>query len=102
MAKDKKHEIKGLPTPKEPGQNEEAVLQANMQAARNCPHCGREGRVVSNHLGINGHCGPCKIHWPISNSALRPEVPASTQRGISKQTSVEPDWSTAFDRDIGD
>jgi len=97
----------GLPKPKTgpeslpeiPTTPLEAVskLDANVDKARLCPKCGREGRVVSNRLGVNVHCGPCKIHWPITNSPLRPETPSAVPRGFSKHTLVEPDWNMAFD-----
>jgi len=108
MSKPKVHrKPKGLPTPKEtpPGlpsvrsasQEEVAGLDTNIRNARICPGCGREGRAVSNRLGVNVHCGPCKRHWPITNSALRPETSEALPRGFSKQTRVEPNWSIAFD-----
>jgi hypothetical protein len=81
---------------------QETNFRNNLEAARKCPGCGRPGRVVSNNNGVNVFCGPCKRHWPISNSPLRPELPGSPQRGLHKVTSVEPDWNIAFDRDVGD
>ena len=93
----------GLPEPKATSDSrEESNLLANIEANRKCPKCHREGRIVSNNNGVNGFCGPCQIHWPITNSPLRPEIPGSPQRGLHKETSIEPDWSIAFDRDIGD
>lgn len=93
----------GLPNPKATGDSvQEANLQASIDKARLCPKCSRPGRIVSNNCGVNGHCGPCQIHWPITNSPLRPEVPGSPMRGLHKVTAVEPDWGIAFDRDIGD
>ncbi len=97
----------GLPKPKDGPQSLPAVestnasppssLDENMKNARICPSCGREGRVVSNRLGVNVYCGPCKRHWPISNGPLRPESPACLPRGFRKQTHVEPNWDAAFD-----
>lgn len=93
----------GLPEPKVTTDSvQEANLQSNIERARKCPKCGRDGRVVSNNCGVNVFCGPCKIHWPIANSPLQPELPLSVPRGLHKETRVEPDWSSAFDRDLGD
>lgn len=72
-------------------------LDNAVDRSRMCPKCGKPGRIVSNHLGVIGHCGPCKFHWPITNGPLRPELPVSIPRGISKQTHVEPDWNFAFE-----
>lgn len=100
---DPKKPISGLPPPKPTTDSiEESTFASNLEKARNCPRCSRPGRVVSNNVGVNVHCGPCKIHWPLANSPLRPEIPAALPRGLSKQTSVEPDWSVAYDRDVGD
>jgi hypothetical protein len=102
MSDDKKP-LAGLPAVK-PTTNslEEQRIQKLLDASRMCPKCNREGRVVSNYLGVNAHCGPCGIHWPVTNSPLHGETVGSTPRGLSKVTSVEPDWNIAFDRDIGD
>lgn len=97
---DSRNEPVGLPGAKTVADSrQESDLNLNMAKARTCPKCGKEGRIVSNYAGVNGHCGPCKIHWPVTNSALRPEVPSSLPRGLSKQTAVEPDWSVAFEGD---
>lgn len=90
-----------LPSRKEIDAKETAQLDANLRNMRLCPTCKREGRVVSNTLGVNVYCGPCKIHWPIANTPLLPEAPILMPRGISKQTHVEPDWNMAYDDDIG-
>jgi len=93
----------GLPAPKVTTDSiQESNLQANIEAARKCPKCGKPGRVVSNNCGVNVFCGPCQIHWPIAKSPLRPEIPGSVPRGLHKVTSVEPDWSVAFDKDVGE
>lgn len=68
--------------------------------ARICPSCGKEGRVVSNYLGTNVFCGPCKRHWPIASSAKNETVIPNLPRGLRKETRVEPDWDMAFDEDI--
>ena len=81
---------------------EEDHLDANIDKGRFCPDCGKEGRVVSNRLGVNVHCGPCKRQWPITNAPLRGETPAAIPRGISKTTRVEPDWGMAFEDDYED
>jgi len=95
-----KEALSGLPVGKpSPDSQEEADLTSNIDKSRFCPQCKKEGRVVSNYLGVNVHCQTCKRHWPITNSALRPEIPTSLPRGISKQTSVEPDWNKAFEGD---
>jgi hypothetical protein len=106
---DRKKPILGLPGPMglpEPVPNTDSLHEASLQAlldkSRKCPKCGKEGRIVSNNNGVNGFCGPCQIHWPVTNSPLRGEVPGSPQRGLHKETSVEPDWNIAFDRDVGD
>jgi len=100
---DPKKMIVGLP-PVKPSTDsmQETNLQNNFERARNCPKCGKPGRIVSNNCGVNVHCGPCKIHWPISNSPLRPETPGAAPRGLHKETSMEPDWNLAFDKDVGD
>ena len=69
---------------------------------RNCPTCGSELRIVSNYLGVNGHCGPCKRHWPIAMSQMSPILPQTPVRGLHKQTHVEPNWDLAFDEIGGD
>lgn len=89
-----------LPPVQEVNKEEESHLDANVDAARNCPKCKKPGRVVSNRLGVNVHCGPCKIHWPITNAPLRPETPSALPRGFSKRTMVEPDWNIAYDTDV--
>ena len=106
---DSKKPITGLPRPiglpesvATSDSREEANLQALIDGSRKCPKCGKTGRIVSNNNGVNGFCGPCQIHWPITNSPLRPEVPGAPMRGLHKETNVEPDWNIAFDRDIGD
>ncbi len=68
---------------------------------RRCPTCSSELRIVSNYLGVNGHCGPCKRHWPIAMTQMSPVVPQTPVRGLHKQTQVEPNWDIAFD-EIGD
>ena len=65
-----------------------------------CPRCGGEGRIVSNRLGVNAHCGPCGIHWPITNSPLQPDSPVTLPRELGKRTLVEPDWNLAYDTDV--
>jgi len=75
-------------------------LQENMNKARMCPHCGKEGRIVSNQNGVNGFCGPCKRHWPVTSAPLMPESPLAPARGFHKTTVVDPDWNIAFDKDI--
>ena len=91
----------GLPAPKLTTDSMQEINLANsIEAGRYCPKCKKPGRVVSNNCGVNVHCGPCKIHWAIANSPLRPEIPGSPQRGLHKETSVEPDWNVAFDKDI--
>jgi len=89
-----------LPPVQEVDNTEESHLDSNVRDARLCPKCNKPGRVVSNYLGVNVHCGPCKIHWPITNTAMRPEDPAVLPRGFQKRTAVEPDWNIAFDRDV--
>lgn len=61
---------------------------------RNCPQCGREARIVSNHLGIRAYCGPCKSGWPVgpNRSLIQPLIP---ERGFRRETVVEPDWNLA-------
>lgn len=86
-----------LPSVKSEDSGSPSGIDEAVRNARICPSCGKEGRVVSNRLGVNVHCGPCKRHWPISNGPLRPESPACLPRGFSKQTHVEPNWSAAFD-----
>lgn len=100
---DPKRPIIGLPSVKPNTDSiQEASLQSLLEKNRNCPQCHKPGRIVSNASGVNGFCGPCKIHWPITNSPLRPEVPGSAPRGLHKETHVEPDWTMAFDKDVGD
>jgi hypothetical protein len=95
-----KEALSGLPIEKPaPDSQEEEDLASNIKRSRTCPTCGKNARIVSNYLGINAHCGTCRRHWPVANSALRPEVPSSLPRGLSKQTSVEPDWNKAFEGD---
>lgn len=76
------------------------ALDRLMSENKKCPKCGKAARVVSNRLGVNAHCGPCKTHWPLTNSPLKPESPSSIPRGFSKHTMVEPDWNMAFDDDV--
>lgn len=100
MSSDSKGLVSGLPPVKTSSDSiEEENLNSNFEKSRNCPQCGKPGRIVSNYLGVNGHCGPCKIHWPVANSPLRPEIPSSLPRGLHKETYVEPDWTSAINGD---
>ena len=91
----------GLPAVRDVELKDISHLDDNVRRARICQGCGRKGRVVSNQLGVNVHCGPCKRHWPITNGPVQPETPMSIPRGFSKQTHVEPNWDSAYD-DIPD
>lgn len=71
-----------------------------LAAARICPSCGKEGRVVSNHLGTNVFCGPCKRHWPIASGSKQEMIIPNLPRGLRKETRIEPDWDMAFDEDL--
>jgi len=84
-----------LPQTKEP----ESEISA-IERTRSCEKCGKPGRLVSNQYGLHAYC-VCGNDWPISSTPLRPNVPLSPMRGITKITSVEPDWDIAF-REIGD
>lgn len=106
---DPKKPISGLPVPMglpasvvTTNEKLTSTLHTLIDKSRMCPKCNKEGRIVSNYNGVNGFCGPCQIHWPITNSPLRSEVPGLPERGLHKVTAVEPDWSVAFDRDVGD
>jgi len=84
-----------LPKTKEPA-SEVSAIDRN----RECEKCGKTGRMVSNQYGLHAYC-LCGHDWPIASTPLRPNVPLMSMRGISKITSVEPDWDLAF-REIGD
>lgn len=82
----------GLPEP------EKQKNENPLDKARFCPKCGKEGRIVSNYLGVNVYCNPCKNVWAIS-APLNPVTisPANIPRGLSKITLVEPDYNMADD-----
>jgi hypothetical protein len=64
---------------------------------RICPKCGKEAsRIVSNLLGRQAYCGPCKFDWPIGPPVVT-AMPPILGRGLSKQTVVQPDWNLAVD-----
>lgn len=82
-----------------PGESSEDIVAIAM-AMITCPDCNQEGRVVSNHLGKNVYCGPCKKRWPITSVARGERMTPTSPRPLSKETLVEPDWSKAFE-DLG-
>ena len=86
-----------LPLPKTLSSSEEASA---IDRRRACEKCGKDGRVVSNQYGVHVFC-VCGNDWPISSTPLRPNIQPSSARGLSKVTSVEPDWEMAF-REIGE
>ena len=63
--------------------------------SRVCPTCGKEARIVSNHNGVRGFCGPCKQDWGISLSRAQ-VLPIAADRGLSRQVQVQPDWDMAY------
>lgn len=92
----KKAKPTGLPsTESRPASQHENFLPGT----RFCKKCKREGRVVSNDMGINVYC-LCGNQWPISSMPLCPSMPESMPRGLRKETRVEPNWDLAFE-DIG-
>jgi hypothetical protein len=77
-------------------ESQPARFQENvLEHARKCTQCGKLGRVVSNHNGINVFCS-CGYHWPISAAPLDPMVPMIPDRGFSKHTLVQPDFDNAW------
>lgn len=73
--------------------------QRALDTARKCDKCGNEDpRIVSNRDGVRAYC-VCGFNWGISLSAVSPNLPLNSGRGISKQTLVEPDWTLA-DEDL--
>jgi len=87
---------KGLPPPVT---DDRPASVPVLDKLRSCPDCGNKTRTVSNYLGVRVHCAHCKKWWPVSAAPLRPEAPPSPQRGVRKETLVEPDWGKAFDDD---
>ncbi|GAF67775.1 unnamed protein product [marine sediment metagenome] len=94
-----KDPTKSLPAPVHglPPENERSAFDT----ARICKQCGETGRVVSNYLGTQVYCGPCKIDWPISSTPMAPQGPLASPRGLSKVTLVEPNFDKAFE-EIGE
>lgn len=92
----------GLPAAKAHGVGQqEASLQAKLEQAEHCKKCGTKMRVVSNHLGVNAHCGKCRTHVPFSASPLSAPDPYMPGRGIGKETTVDlTDYNIAFENDL--
>ena len=86
-------ELPELPDVQTGGSGELPVLEKG----RICPTCQGKARIVSNHRGLSGHCFKCKNSWPLASSALQPVSPVAPERGLSRQTVVEPDWNIAFE-----
>jgi len=64
---------------------------------RTCNKCGKEGRVISNNLGVNVFCNTCKRWWPISTTSKKIDIPYTQGRGLRKMTYVPPDWDKVSD-----
>jgi len=94
----KKKKPTHLPRPGAQAAGSPAQLAA--KNVRICKSCGKEGRVVSNSVGVNVWC-QCGNRWPISSSPVAPPMVEQLPRGLSKQTLVEPDWELAY-RETGD
>lgn len=66
--------------------------------SRKCDKCSGESvRVQSNFQERRAWCNNCGHNWAISmatSMVVRPEV---FDRGLSKQTLVEPDWNLAYE-----
>lgn len=72
------------------------VRTAALAKARDCPDCGQEGRVVSNHLGVTVHCGRCKASWPVSGPRAVYAQSVLPPRGLHKVTFASPDVEEVF------
>ena len=71
------------------------------EAARICEKCQSTSvRVWSDAYGQHAQCGHCKHFWGISMAASMIIPSQAFERGLSKQTIVEPDWNLAFEPDI--
>lgn len=75
----------------------EHAAQKILDANRTCNKCGKEGRVISNNLGVNVFCNTCKRTWPISTTPKKIDIPFTEGRGLRKMTYLEPDWDKVFD-----
>lgn len=86
-------EPKDLPAVKE--ESTAVVDHIIPDAGRICPQCKKEAsRIVSNMLGRQAYCGPCKFDWAIGPPVVT-HLPPIFGRGMSKQTVVGPDWNLA-------
>lgn len=94
--KKKRKKLDRLPRP-EKVQTSSAIAKPNI---RICKLCGKEGRIVSNSVGVNVWC-QCGNRWPISSTSMSPPFPETLPRGLSKQVLVEPNWDLAF-QDVGE
>lgn len=81
--------IPELPAP------EQKEIPGLPDAARVCPDCGREARIVTNQYGTQAFCGPCRKDWPIANPGVYSNVAVLPPRGIHKVTIVDYTTPTA-------
>ena len=86
-------DVPDLPEPKKASETN------SITNGRICNKCGKEGRIVSNYLGINVHCDTCKTCWPIGGAIHNYDIAVSMPRGLAKRTLIEPDISIAFEND---
>lgn len=76
-------------------QTEDPAIQS--AKVRVCNVCGKgNARISSNYSGVAAHC-TCGNSWPLASSSLAPSFPVAPDRGLSKQTLVEPNWDLAFE-----
>ena len=88
-------EPEDLPEDKPPTQAQAADVLIP-PVTRICPQCKQEAsRIVSDMSGRVAYCGPCQINWPIG-PPLATIAPPTMGRGLSKQTTMQPDWDLAF------
>lgn len=89
-------ELSGLPV-----RDDDFREQTGTEKSQVCETCGSTPRIVSNHLGVQAHCGPCRTSWGVSSTARNPVVTPTPPRGLHRTVEVEPDWNKAFEP-IGD
>ena len=84
-----------LPEAREVSQDQEGKFISD--AGRVCPRCGAEARIVSNLLGRQAYCGPCKFDWPLGPPVTVIGIPIQGRSVHGKQTVIPTDWDLAFE-----
>ena len=83
--------------PKDLPEVKPAAKKSVLDAARICPKCGsNEIRINSSLQDRRAFCG-CGYNWAISMPAVAIMPDRLMERGLRKETLVEPDWETAYE-----